>query len=76
MTLRGAEGYEVRTDIDTEAFVWSAGADWLAAILAGRNTLHGWAAGHGRVLSSTGRGTVHAVPAPTPGPDRRDLVGG
>ena len=72
MILRGAEGYEVRSDIDSEGFVWSAGADWLAAILAGGNTLHGWAAGHDHVVSFTGRGTVHAVPAPTLGPDRRD----
>ena len=72
MILRGAEGYEVRSDIDSEGFVWSAGADWLAATLAGGNTLHGWAAGHDHVVSFTGRGTVHAVPAPTLGPDRRD----
>ena len=64
MILRGAEGYEVRSDIDSEGFVWSAGADWLAATLAGGNTLHGWAAGHDHVVSFTGRGTVHAVPAP------------
>ena len=72
MTLRGAEGYEARSDVHSEGFVWSAGADWLAETLAGGNTLHGWAAEHEHAVSFTGRGTVHAVPAPTLGPDRRD----
>ena len=72
MTLDGAEGYEIHSGIASQGFVWSAGADWLAATLAEGNTLHEWAAGHARVVSFTGRGAVHAVPAPTCGPDGRD----
>jgi len=70
--LRGAEGYEVHSGVASQGFVWSAGADWLAATLEGGNTLHEWAAGHDDVVTFSGRGAVHAVPAPTPGPDRRD----
>jgi 3-deoxy-D-manno-octulosonic acid kinase len=72
VTLRGADGYEACSYAGSEGFVWSAGTDWLAATLAGGHTLHGWAAGHEHVVSFTGRGTVHAVPAPALGPDRRD----
>ena len=72
MTLRGAEGYEAYSGVGARGFVLSAGADWLAATLEAGNTLHEWAAGHDHVVSFTGRGAVHAVPAPTLGPDRRD----
>ena len=72
MTLRGAEGYEVHSGVASQGFVWSAGADWLAATLEGGSTLHEWAAAHDDVVTFTGRGAVHSVPAPTPGPDRRD----
>ena len=72
MTLGVVEGYEVHVAVAWQGFVWSAGADWLAATLAGGTTLHEWAAGHDRIASSAGRGTVHAVPAPTLGPDGRE----
>jgi len=72
VTLGVVEGYEVHVAVAWQGFVWSAGADWLAATLAGGTTLHEWAAGHDRIASSAGRGTVHAVPAPTLGPDGRE----
>lgn len=50
--------------------MWSAAADWLAKILGAGLTLHRWAAESADVISFTGRGSVHAVAAPTPGPDR------
>ena len=50
--------------------MWSEGADWIATILEAGQTLHGWAREQDDVVSFTGRGVVHAVPAPTFGPDR------
>ena len=66
------EGYEIRSGRDSEGFVWSAGADWLATILGAGRTLHTWASEQDDVVSFTGRGAVHAVLAPTGGPDRRE----
>lgn len=64
-------GYEIRSGGDSQGFAWAAGADWLATVLGAGRTLHAWAAQQDDVVSCTGRGTVHAVLAPTLGPDRR-----
>ena len=45
--------------------------EWARRVLEGGETLHEWAAGHDEGSTFAGRGTVHAVPAPVPGPDRR-----
>lgn len=64
-------GYQERSSGTGVGFAWNAAADWLEAVLAGGQTLHGWAAGREDAKPLVGRGTLYAVDAPTAGPEGR-----
>lgn len=53
------------------AMVRAEASEWLDAILARGDTLHGWAAGRPGVREFPGRGRVYSIRAPVPGPDSR-----
>jgi 3-deoxy-D-manno-octulosonic acid kinase len=54
------------------AFVVTGGLAWMERTLGGGGTLHGWASEQADRRELTGRGRVYSVPAPLPGPDRRE----
>jgi 3-deoxy-D-manno-octulosonic acid kinase len=53
------------------AFAAASALEWLRQAVADGGTLHGWAEAREHARELSGRGVVYAVPAPTPGPDRR-----
>lgn len=66
------EGYDSIHATGVEAFAVASAREWLAEVLGGGETLHGWAAGLEGREALSGRGVVYSVPAPTTGPDGRD----
>lgn len=64
------DGYLRRRHAEGDVVAWAAAADWAEDVLA-HDTLHGWAAGQSDRVDFPGRGRVHAVPAPLPGPEGR-----
>lgn len=66
------EGYDSIHATGMEAFAVAHAREWLAEVLGGGETLHGWAAGLEGREALSGRGVVYSVPAPTTGPDGRD----
>jgi len=64
-------GYERCSADHATALVVSAAASWLDGVFGQGLTLHDWARGVGGAETLSGRGTVYAVDAPVPGPDRR-----
>jgi len=63
-------GYLRRRYAGGEYLAWEGAIDWIARILD-EDTLHGWAGARKDRIDFSGRGRVHAVPAPLPGPDGR-----
>jgi 3-deoxy-D-manno-octulosonic acid kinase len=52
-------------------FAWCPAADWLESVLATGSSLHDWAAAQEHAKPLVGRGPMHAVDAPSTGPDAR-----
>jgi len=67
---RLAEGYEAVRLPRVEAFAWRPAVAWLREVLRDGARLHDWAGREARA-AHVGRGTVHVVTAPLPGPDGR-----
>lgn len=67
------EGYEParHTAHGVEAFAHTAACTWLESVLENGTRLHDWGARHA-ISGRTGRGPVHVILAPAPGPDRRE----
>jgi 3-deoxy-D-manno-octulosonic acid kinase len=65
-------GYTALNAEGTDAFAWVAAAGWADSVLASGHTLYDWASKANGVETFEGRGTVYSVPAPAPGPDRRE----
>ena len=66
------EGYETRASAFARAVAFQGVGDWIDAVLASGETLHGWAARHDQRAEFAGRGTVYSVAAPVSGPDGRE----
>lgn len=67
-----SSGYARRSVAGAEALALPEVIDWLSDLLASGRTLHGWASSESGGDTFSGRGTVHAAPAPMRGPDDRD----
>ncbi|MGB1779722.1 MAG: lipopolysaccharide kinase InaA family protein [Longimicrobiales bacterium] len=64
------DGYLRRRHPGGDAVTWAAAADWAEGVLE-NDTLHGWASRQSDRVDFPGRGQVHSVPAPLPGPESR-----
>lgn len=53
-----------------ELVAWADALEWAEGVLE-TDTLHGWAAAQGDRIDFSGRGRVHSVTAPVPGPQGR-----
>lgn len=69
MTL--PDGYAAARAPHAWAFAVQSALPWLDEVLASGSTLHEWAAALDDRVALAGRGAVHSVPAPAPGPDAR-----
>ena len=64
-------GYEERSVGTVRGFAWAPASEWLEQVLGQGVALHTWAASRDDAKTLVGRGTVHAIGAPAPGPDGR-----
>lgn len=64
--------YRKRRVGSTRVLVHHTADDAVRDALSSHGTLHAWAAARAGGSTFAGRGTVHSVPAPVPGPDGRD----
>jgi 3-deoxy-D-manno-octulosonic acid kinase len=66
------EGYERIDTRGASAFVWSAAREPVERALEEHGTLRDWAGALANTTRLDGRGTVRAIDAPAPGPDRHE----
>jgi 3-deoxy-D-manno-octulosonic acid kinase len=64
-------GYEERSVGAVTGFAWAQALEWLELVLGQGLDLHSWAASREDAKPLVGRGPVHAIGAPAPGPDGR-----